>query len=126
MRLYLINTIGRKSGKKRYTPLEYFILDDDLYGGVSNYRKSQWYKNILANPEQVWVQLGFRRFHADIEFFDDDEETIDITKWYTQEYPNMAKFWGWDPERDDVETADFSPMVKIYRYFRIHERDANE
>lgn len=52
-RINVISAIGRKSGKKRHTPLEYFKIDGILYGGVSNPRKSQWYKNNLANPDQV-------------------------------------------------------------------------
>lgn len=121
-RIYLITTIGRKSGKKRQTPLEYFKLDGVLYGGVSDPKKSQWHKNILANPDDVWVQIGFRNFHARIEFLDDDE-FIEKIKLYALQYPKMAgTAWGWDPKRDDVETADFTPMLKVYRFFRIHER----
>ncbi|MCP4358228.1 MAG: nitroreductase family deazaflavin-dependent oxidoreductase [Chloroflexi bacterium] len=121
-RMYVITTIGRKSGKKRETPLEYFKLDGVLYGGVSNPRKSQWHKNILANPDQVWVQLGFHSFQARIEFLD-DEEFIEKIKLYALKFPKMAATaWGWDPERDDVETADFSPMLRVYRFFRIHEQ----
>ncbi|MFC1960478.1 nitroreductase/quinone reductase family protein [Chloroflexota bacterium] len=121
-RLYVITTKGRKSGKQRYTPLEYFVLDGEVYGGVTNPAKSQWHKNILANPDDVWVQMGFRCFHARIEYLN-DEEFIEAIKLYTLQYPKaVAIAWGWDPKRDDVETADFSPMLKVYRFFRIHER----
>ena len=77
---------------------EHFIIDDVLYGGVSNHRKSQWYKNVLANPDQVGVQLGFRRFPARIEFLD-DQEFIEKIKRYTLQFPNLsAKAWSWDPQ----------------------------
>ncbi len=121
-RMYVITVIGRKSGKKRHVPLEYFKLDGVLYGGVSGPRRSQWYKNILANPDQVWVQLGFRDYQAQIEFLDDDE-FIEAVKLYALKFPKMVTaVWGWDPKRDDVATADFSPMLKVHRFFRIHER----
>jgi deazaflavin-dependent oxidoreductase (nitroreductase family) len=120
-RIYVITTIGRKSGLKRHTPLEYFVINDKLLGGVSNPKKSQWHKNILANPNGVWVQIGFRSFHARIEFLDDDE-FIETVKSYALKYPKMAAAaWGWDPKIDDVETADFTPMFMVYRFFRIHE-----
>jgi deazaflavin-dependent oxidoreductase (nitroreductase family) len=121
-RVYVITTKGRITGKKRYTPLEYFLIDDVLYGGVTNPRKSQWHKNILANPDDVWVQIGFRNFHARIEFLD-DEEFIETIKLYALRYPKLAATaWGWDSKIDDVETADFTPMFQVYRFFRIHER----
>ena len=117
----MITTIGRKTGLKRHTPLEYFKIAGVLYGGVTGPRKSQWYKNILANPDEVWVQLGFHSYRARIEFLDDDE-FIEKIKLYTLQFPKMvAQAWGWDPKRDDVATADFSPMLKIYRFYRIHE-----
>ena len=120
--MYIITTRGRKSGLLRHTPLEYFKIDEQLYGGVTNPAKSQWHKNILANPEEVWVQLGFRNFHARIEFLD-EEAFFETIRAYTRLYPRMAAAaWGWDPKTDDVEPADFTPMVKVYRFFRIHER----
>lgn len=120
MRMYVITTIGRKTGKKRHTPLEYFVIDGVVYGGVTNPKKSQWYKNILANPDSVWVQFGFRKYQARIEFLD-DQENIALLKRYAMQYPHLAKYWGWDPERDNIETADFLPMLKVYRLFRITE-----
>lgn len=121
-RLYVITTRGRKSGLLRHTPLEYFKIDDQLYGGVTNPRKSQWHKNILANPEEVWVQIGFQKFHAWIEFLE-DEKFFETIKSYTRQFPRMAQAaWGWDPKLDDVETADFTPMLKIYRFFRIYKK----
>jgi len=120
-RMYVITTRGRKTGVKRYTPLEYFGIDGVLYGGVTNPRKSQWYKNILATPEEVWVQIGFHNFHARIEFLN-DEEFIETIKLYASQYPKLAATaWGWDPEIDDVETADFTPMLMVYRFFYINE-----
>lgn len=31
----------------------------------------------------------------------------------------MSKFWGWDPKNDELETADFTPMLAIYKSFKI-------
>ena len=122
-RIYVITTKGRKTGLTRHTPLEYFLIDGVLYGGVSGPRKSQWYKNILANPEDVWVQLGFRKFHARIDLLEYDE-FLETIKLYALKYPKMAAAaWGWDPKRDSVETADFSPMLNVYKFFRIQEWD---
>jgi deazaflavin-dependent oxidoreductase (nitroreductase family) len=120
-KIYVLTTKGHKTGKLRKTPLEYDTIDGVLHGGVVNPKKSQWYRNILANPDQVWAQIGSRRFHAHIEVLDDDG-TINVVKYYILTHPNYSKFWGWDPERDKIETADFTPMLKLYRFYRIHER----
>jgi deazaflavin-dependent oxidoreductase (nitroreductase family) len=120
-KVYLLTTKGRITGKMRKTPLEYDKIDGVLHGGVVNPRKSQWFKNILANPDDVWVQIGLRKFHARIEVLD-DEGTIEVVKYYIRTHPSYSKFWGWDPEKDKIATADFSPMLKIYRFYRIHKR----
>ena len=120
-KIYILTTRGRISGKLRRTPLEYDYINDVLHGGVVNYKKSQWFRNILANPEEVWAKIGSHKFHAKIEILDDDG-TIEVVKYYIRTHPSYSKFWGWDPDRDDLDTADFSPMLKIYRFYRIHER----
>ena len=120
MKIYILTTKGRKSGLMRKTPLEYDQIDGILHGAVANPRKSQWYKNVVANPDDVWVQIGSRKFHARIEFLDDDG-TIEIMKYYVRTHPSYAEFIGWDPRHDDLETADFSPVPKIWRFYRIHE-----
>jgi deazaflavin-dependent oxidoreductase (nitroreductase family) len=52
--------IGRKSGKKCHTPLNYTILDKQVYCMAGFGSQSQWYKNILANPRvEVWLPDGW-------------------------------------------------------------------
>ncbi len=56
----VLTHFGRKTGKKRYQPLNYAIVDDDIYcvaafGGISD-----WYRNIRANPNvEVWLPTGW-------------------------------------------------------------------
>ncbi|MCX7976636.1 MAG: nitroreductase family deazaflavin-dependent oxidoreductase [Bellilinea sp.] len=51
---------GRKSGKRYRTPVNYAIVNGEIYcvagfGGVSD-----WYRNILANPQvEVWLPDGW-------------------------------------------------------------------
>ncbi|MHA2297652.1 MAG: nitroreductase/quinone reductase family protein [Candidatus Hodarchaeales archaeon] len=124
--MYVMTTKGRKTGKKRRTALEIIRINDELYGGVTMPEKSHWLKNVLANPDDVWVQIGFRSFHAKLEFLN-EEENIDFLKWYCKNKPTPSKTaFGWDPERDDVETADFSTLLKLYRMFRIHRYDQGQ
>jgi deazaflavin-dependent oxidoreductase (nitroreductase family) len=62
MPVLLLTTTGRKTGRRRTTPLTYFEEGDDLvlvasYGGAP--RHPSWYLNLSANPE-VEVMRGRR------------------------------------------------------------------
>lgn len=56
----VLRHIGRKTGLKRYQPLNFAIVDEDIYcvaafGGISD-----WYRNITANPNvEVWLPTGW-------------------------------------------------------------------
>lgn len=56
----VLTHIGRKTGVKRYQPLNYAIVDDDIYciaafGGISD-----WYHNVRTNPNvEVWLPDGW-------------------------------------------------------------------
>ena len=72
--ILLLTTTGRKSGKPRYTPLEYRrepgtgdIIIMAGWGG-----NTDWRKNIEANP-RVLVQAGRRKFEAVAERMTDRE-----------------------------------------------------
>ncbi|OGN72743.1 MAG: hypothetical protein A2X25_04735 [Chloroflexi bacterium GWB2_49_20] len=48
--IMVIKTAGRKSGKTRYSPVNYCIYYGDLYCIAGWGKLSDWYRNILANP----------------------------------------------------------------------------
>ena len=60
--ILLLNTVGRKSGKKRTTPLLY-AMDGEAFvliaskGGAPTH--PAWYLNLMANPD-VTVEVGDR------------------------------------------------------------------
>jgi len=59
-RIMVIIHTGRKTGLRRQTPVNYALVDGQLYciagfGGISD-----WYRNILANPQvEVWLPDGW-------------------------------------------------------------------
>jgi deazaflavin-dependent oxidoreductase (nitroreductase family) len=61
-RMLLLEHIGRKSGARRHAVLEVVERPaPDEYVIVSGFgERSQWYQNVIANPE-VRVSVGFRR-----------------------------------------------------------------
>ncbi|MFX0050127.1 MAG: nitroreductase family deazaflavin-dependent oxidoreductase [Candidatus Hermodarchaeota archaeon] len=60
-RIFLIlTTIGRKTGKKRKTPLEYRRFDGIPHIFAARGKKADWFQNLKANPKEVWIRIGFR------------------------------------------------------------------
>ncbi len=63
--MLLLHTTGRKTGKRRITPLEYsHDPAADTYTVMAGWGgKTDWYRNACANPH-VYVQVGRCAFHA--------------------------------------------------------------
>lgn len=56
---------GRKSGKQYLTPVNYAVLDGAVYCMAGFGRGTDWYRNVMANPDvQLWLPEGKRRAHA--------------------------------------------------------------
>ncbi|MHA1971349.1 MAG: nitroreductase family deazaflavin-dependent oxidoreductase [Candidatus Hodarchaeales archaeon] len=117
-RFVLIRTIGRKTGKKRYNPVEFFRIDGIIHV-VSGWGKdANWFKNMMAHPDDVLVKVGFRKFKPKIEVLN-ETELLHYLKWLVTKHPSYGKQFGWDPKIDDPETANFSRLIKILRVIRL-------
>ena len=58
--IMVLSHIGRKSGLQRRTPLNYALIDGDLYCTAGFGRLSDWYRNIKVNPAvEVWLPEGW-------------------------------------------------------------------
>ena len=59
-RIMVIQHTGRKSGVKRRTPVNYAIVDGDVYCTAGFGPVSDWYRNICANPDvEIWLPDGW-------------------------------------------------------------------
>ena len=64
-RIMVIHHRGRKSGKEYLTPVNYAVVDHEIYATAGFGSGTDWYRNILANPDiQLWLPDGRRRAHA--------------------------------------------------------------
>ncbi|MBK5108829.1 MAG: nitroreductase family deazaflavin-dependent oxidoreductase [Anaerolineales bacterium] len=54
--LMVLKNTGRKTGLIRQTPVNYTIIDGDIYCTAGFGKGSDWFLNIIANPEvEVWL-----------------------------------------------------------------------
>ena len=74
--ILLLNTVGRKTGKKRTSPLLYVMDGEDFViiaskGGAPNH--PAWYLNLKANPEAT-VEIGDREVQVEAEEADPEKK----------------------------------------------------
>lgn len=84
----LLTTTGRRSGKKRVTPLQYEEIDGSYYLGAARGLKADWVHNIQANP-QVEIRVGAKYFHACAEVVTDPARFADFMEVRLERHPRM-------------------------------------
>ena len=58
--IMVLTHTGRKSGLPRKTPVNYAIVDGEIYCTAGFGGKSDWYRNLKANPAvEVWLPDGW-------------------------------------------------------------------
>jgi deazaflavin-dependent oxidoreductase (nitroreductase family) len=121
----LLTTTGRKSGKQRYTPLEYHREKDTgnpiIMAGWGG--KTDWRFNIEANP-QVHVQIGQDRFNAIAEPLTNTEIVTRLKKALSIN-PKSTRIWSrWAGERVSLEDpASIERAAKYFPCFRLKKTD---
>ena len=119
--IMLLTTRGRKSGKLRDTPIGYFRIDGVIHVFSGWGKEANWYKNIAANPAEIFLQVGFRRSPARAEFLSDPAKIQQTLEKLVVQNPKGAGYlMGWDAGIDRPETADFSLMIErvlVVRFF---------
>jgi len=59
-RIMVITHTGRKSGLKRQTPVNYAIVDGEIYCIAAYGKAADWYRNVKAHPEvEIWLPDGW-------------------------------------------------------------------
>ncbi|HEY64328.1 MAG TPA: nitroreductase family deazaflavin-dependent oxidoreductase [Caldilineae bacterium] len=78
-RIMVLTTIGRRSGLKRRTPVNYAPGDGEVYCLAGFGKTADWYRNLLANPEvEVWLPGG--RWIGRAEEVTDPEERLPLVR----------------------------------------------
>ncbi len=86
--MLLLQTIGAKSNQVRINPVGYMKEDDGYViiaskgGAVTN---PDWYHNIVAHPDEVWLEVGTERFKAHVTISEGQERDRLFAKFAEQE-----------------------------------------
>ncbi len=64
-RIMIIQHRGRKSGRQYLTPVNYAIVENEIYSAAGFGPGTDWYRNILADPcPELWLPQGRQRARA--------------------------------------------------------------
>jgi len=118
----LLTTKGRKSGKRRSTPVGYFRIGGVMHVFSAWGKSSSWYKNLLANPEEVSVQVGMRQRVVRARALEEPAKIQGTLEQFVTESPAQARYLlGWEPDRDRIDQADFSTVIQRVLIVRIED-----
>jgi deazaflavin-dependent oxidoreductase (nitroreductase family) len=122
-RIMLLVTRGRTSGKQRYFPVGYFRIGKDIVLFSAWGTRSNWFKNLVAAPDDVCLRIGLRRFPVRAHVLADAGEIRILLAQFVAQSPAQAKgLLGWEAGRDRIETADFTPIVENVLVVRFAEK----
>ena len=114
--IMVFKVIGRKSGKIRYTPVNYAIYQGAVWCVSGGRKTSDWYKNLLATPDVEVILPGGAIFGHVTEINDPQVRNTVIRK-ILQNAGFAGFFEGYNPWKiSDEELAAKSadlPLLKI-------------
>lgn len=86
--ILLLTTVGRKTGLKRVTPLQYEEIEGKYYLGSARGLQADWVRNIQSNPK-VDVRVKSIRFHGQAEVVTEPARVADFMEVRLQRHPFM-------------------------------------
>jgi deazaflavin-dependent oxidoreductase (nitroreductase family) len=91
--IFLLETIGRKSGQPRVIPIAYFYHEGKYLIVASNWGKDKhadWYLNLLKNPRAT-LQVNGKTIHAEAHDAQ-REEYARLWKFATERHPPYLRY----------------------------------
>jgi deazaflavin-dependent oxidoreductase (nitroreductase family) len=119
--LMVIKHTGRKTGLVRHTPVNYAIVNGDIYCTAGFGKVSDWYRNIMVHPEvEVW--LPDERWAGVAEDATDDEYSHLLLRQVIIASGFAGPLFGVNPKQ--LSDEDFRDLLESYRLIRIRRADA--
>jgi deazaflavin-dependent oxidoreductase (nitroreductase family) len=120
-RILVITHTGRISGLKRRTPLNYAIVGDDIYITAGFGSRSDWYRNLKANPQvEVWLPEGWWR--GVVEEINDPQLRLALLRQVLIGSGIVAPIFGINPK--SMLDGELDEATNTYRLLRIRRLEA--
>ncbi|MGD2155603.1 MAG: nitroreductase/quinone reductase family protein [Anaerolineales bacterium] len=114
--IMVVKTIGRKTGKVRYTPVNYTIIDGWVYCMVGFGKIADWYRNIQERP-QIELLLPSGPMAGEASQVSDPQESLKATRQLLKNAGFAGFFLGFNPfsAPDDLieEKTKEIPMICV-------------
>lgn len=112
---------GRKSGKEYKTPVNYAEHAGDLYCITGFGAGSDWYRNIVANPQiEVWLTDGW--YNGTVQATQVDETNLSIVRSVLLNSGFAARFIGINPK--SISDPALLDLCSEYQLVRISRQEA--
>lgn len=116
-RYMVITHTGRKTGERRRTPVNYTIYNGEVYCTAGFGAKTDWYRNLKANPQvEVWLPDGWWGGLAEDVF--EPESRLKIMRQLLIHSGFAGRLAGFSAEMPEEELAQLS---KDYCLVRIRQ-----
>ena len=117
----VIKHTGRKTGTTYHTPVNYTLVDGDIYCTAGFGKISDWYRNILANPEvEVW--LPDSRWTGTAQDVTRDDNSHFIFRQVLIASGFAGPLFGVNPKQ--LSDLDLINLLESYRLIRIKPSNA--
>jgi deazaflavin-dependent oxidoreductase (nitroreductase family) len=114
--IMVLKAIGRKSGKIRYTPVNYTIYKGSVYCISAGGKTSDWYRNLLAKPD-IEVIMPSGQIYGQVAEVTDQAERLYIIRQTLKNAGFAGFFEGYNPftisDEALVEKSHDLPLLRI-------------
>jgi deazaflavin-dependent oxidoreductase (nitroreductase family) len=119
--IMVIKHTGRKTGLTRYTPVNYAVVDGDIYCTAGFGSVCDWYSNLMAIPQvEIWLPDG--RWAGVADDVSDSKDRGALLRQVIIASGFAGPLFGADPKK--LTDADFEKLMDNYRLIRIQRKGA--
>jgi deazaflavin-dependent oxidoreductase (nitroreductase family) len=120
-RIMVLTHTGRRSGRRRRTPVNYTIINGDIYCTAGFGDTADWYRNIQADPHvEVWLPDGWWAGKA--EEVSDEKIWLPAMRQVLIASGMVAPLFGINPKT--MTDEELRAATAGYRLIRIHRQEA--